>query len=57
MRGDVKQSRILHALFSCEMKGDYLLAEVDLLLGLAVVWLGRHDGGYLWWCGVCGMEV
>jgi hypothetical protein len=33
----------------------YSLAKVDLLLALAVVWLGRHDGRYvigvvLWVC-------
>jgi hypothetical protein len=40
-----------------EMAGEYSLAKIDLLLGLGVVWLGRHDGGYLCWCGVCVLEV
>jgi ABC-type Co2+ transport system permease subunit len=29
------------------MTGEYSLAKVDLLLALAVVRLGRHDGGYV----------
>jgi len=37
------------------MASVYSLAKVDLLLALAVVWLGRHDGRYvigvvLWVC-------
>lgn len=46
---------------SQEMMGEYSLAQVDLLLGLAVVRLGRHDGGCviavvsMWCIGLLGL--
>ena len=57
MRGKVMLSRIAHTLFRLMARG-YSLAEVDLLLALAVVWLGRHDGRYVigvvvWVCWRC----
>jgi hypothetical protein len=46
MRGEVMLSRIFLALFEMVADGNSL-AKVDLLLALAVVWLGRHDGRYV----------
>lgn len=46
MRGKIMLSR--NSTRSSEsMAGGYSLAKVDLLLALAVVWLGRHDGRYV----------